>query len=66
MSLVLWLVLAHWLVEMGPRVSGYRALRVLGLVKAHCCVGTGPGTSGAQDPVLGWWSAQGDLRQLTC
>ena len=60
------LVLVHWWVEMGPRVSGYRALGVLGLVQAHCCVGTGPGPSDGQGPVLGWWSAQGDLRQQAC
>ena len=50
---VLGMVPAHWWVELGPRVSGCRALAVPALVPAHCCVGLGPGPSGGQGHVPG-------------
>ena len=40
---------AHWWAELGPRVSGFRALGVLGLVSMHWYVGAGPELSGGQD-----------------
>ena len=39
---ILGLVSAHWWVELGPRVSGWRSLGVPGLVPAHWFVGKIP------------------------
>ena len=52
--------------ELCPRVSGWRALRVPCLVSLHWCVGLGPEPSGEQGHVQGQLWAQGFLRQPVC
>ena len=47
------LVPAHWWLELGPGVSGCRALEVPGLVLMHWCVGPGSGPSNGQGCVQG-------------
>ena len=55
---ILRLVPAHWLLEIGPGVSGYRALGVPVLVPAQWCVELGPGLPGGQGHAQGWLGAQ--------
>ena len=60
---IMGLVPAHWLVELCPRVSSWRVLRVSSLVSAHWCVGPSLGPSPVQGHVRGQMSAQWLLRQ---
>ena len=50
--LVSGLVLAHWQLEAGPRVSDRRALVTLGLALAQCCLGLGSWPSAGRGGVL--------------
>ena len=43
---VLQLMAVHWRADLGPRVSGCRALGVSGLNPVHWCVRLGPVLSG--------------------
>ena len=65
-SWIMGLVLAHWWAELGPRVSGCRALGIPRLVPVYWYVGLCPGPSGGQRQVLGQLWAQGVLRQQAC